>query len=182
MRWLSLLSVVLSFLLISCSAKTPAVPPNVTSQNGTPSPVNLDQILNITQTGQKLPISAQAIVPNGTKIQLEVARTPQQQSMGLMHRPALPENNGMLFQFTSAQSLSFWMKNVPVPLDMVFLRNGAVQYIASSVPPCASEPCPTYGSKKPVDQVIELRSGRSAELGLKVGDRLQIEFFDSRHQ
>lgn len=177
MRWLSLFSLVLSVALISCSASTTAVPPTVTSPNGT-SPMNLDQMLSITNKGQQLPISAQAIVPNGTKIQLEVARTPRQQSMGLMYRPALPDDRGMLFQFTSPQSLSFWMKNVPVPLDMVFMRNGIVQYIAKSVPPCASEPCPTYGSKKPVDQVIELRSGRAAELSLKEGDRLQIEILD----
>lgn len=172
LRWLSF-SVILSFLLISCSTSTTAVSPSSSKV-----PMNWDKILATNNSGQELPISASATVPNGTKIQLEVARTPQQQSMGLMYRPALPDNRGMLFQFSSPQPVSFWMKNVPVPLDMVFLNQGQVQYIAPSVPPCTTDPCPTYGPNKPVDMVIELRAGRAAELKLKAGDRLKIEFFN----
>ncbi|MCX7596906.1 MAG: DUF192 domain-containing protein [Fischerella sp.] len=170
-RSLTLLSVLLSVLLIGCSA-TPAKTPSSSSL----APVNPEQSSLI--KGQQLPISARAIVPNGTKIDLEVARTFEQQQMGLMYRPALPENRGMLFQFSSPLAVSFWMKNVPVPLDMVFLRKGVVQAIAAAVPPCNADPCPTYGPKTQIDQVIELRSGRAAELGLKVGDRVKIDFFD----
>ncbi|MEH2410550.1 DUF192 domain-containing protein [Nostoc sp.] len=162
---LSLLSMLLSIFLMGCSAPTTAKPPTPTSASQTPAPL-----------GQTLPISAKAIVPNGTKIQLEVAQTPEQQAMGLMYRPALPDDRGMLFGFPSAQSVSFWMKNVPVSLDMVFLHNGVVKYIQAAAPPCASEPCPTYGSNTPIDKVIELRSGRAAELKLKVGDIVKIEF------
>jgi hypothetical protein len=129
--------------------------------------------------GQQLPISAVAVVPDGTKIELEVAQTPQQQAMGLMHRPALPDNRGMLFEFPSPFPASFWMKNVPVALDMVFMLNGKVQYIAASAPPCNTTPCPTYGPQTPINQVIELRSGRAAQLGLKVGDSVKIESLKS---
>ncbi len=160
-----LLPIVLGILLISCSQQTPAQPPNITVSS-TPTVVN--------NLGQKLPISAVAITPNGRKIQLEVARTPKQQAMGLMYRDALPDNRGMLFEFSSPQPVSFWMLNVPVPLDMVFLRQGIVQYIAASVPPCTKQPCPTYGPRTLIDQVIELRSGRAAELGLKKGDKVII--------
>ncbi|MFH7024767.1 MAG: DUF192 domain-containing protein [Heteroscytonema crispum UTEX LB 1556] len=170
-RWQSLLSIMLGVLLMGCSTPTPAKPPFFTpnSQTQTQVPVNL---------GQKLPISAKATI-NGTIIQLEVARTQQQQAMGLMYRPALPDDRGMLFSFSSPFQASFWMKNVPVALDMVFMRDGVVQYIQASAPPCSSEPCPTYGSNTPINQVIELRSGRAAELGLKVGDRVTIEFLNS---
>lgn len=161
---LRLLPIVLGILLISCSQETPAEPPITVSPNST--------VVN--NLGQELPISAVAIVPNGTQIQLEVARTPQQQAMGLMYREALPDNRGMLFEFASPQPVSFWMKNVPVPLDMVFLRQGEVQYIAASVPPCTKEPCPTYGPRTLIDQVIELRSGRAAEINLKKGDKVTI--------
>ncbi|MBD6615032.1 DUF192 domain-containing protein [Komarekiella sp. 'clone 1'] len=168
-RWLSLLSMLLGVLLMSCSVPTTAKPPTFTSAQ-TPALESL---------GQTLQISGKAIVPNGTTIQLEVARTPAQQAKGLMYRPALPNNRGMLFQFPSAQPVSFWMKNVPVPLDMVFLNKGVVKYIQASAPPCKSEPCPTYGPNTPIDTVIELRSGRAAELNLKVGDIVKIEFLDS---
>ncbi|MDZ8109850.1 MAG: DUF192 domain-containing protein [Nostoc sp. DedQUE12a] len=166
-RWLSLLSILLGIFLMGCSDPTTAIPSTTTSGSPTPAPQSL---------GQKLPISAKAIVPNGTTIQLEVAKTPQQQAMGLMYRPALPDDRGMLFPFPSAQPVSFWMKNVPVSLDMVFLQNGVVKYIQPAAPPCASEPCPTYGPNTLIDKVIELRSGRAAELNLKVGDVIKIEF------
>ncbi|BAZ05704.1 DUF192 domain-containing protein [Calothrix sp. NIES-3974] len=157
------LALILSWLLIGCGTPTPANPPLTSQPTVTPTP-----------QGQILPISAIAILPRGIRIELEVARTPQEQAMGLMYRPALPDNRGMLFQFPSAQPVNFWMKNVPVPLDMIFLHQGKIKYIAPSVPPCQSDRCPTYGPNTPIDQVIELRSGRAAELQLKVGDRITI--------
>ncbi|AFY35788.1 DUF192 domain-containing protein [Calothrix sp. PCC 7507] len=168
-RWLSLVSMLLSVLLMGCSLPTTAKSPTGSgSRTEATAP-----------SGQKLPISAQAFVPNGKMIQLEVARTSEQQAMGLMYRPALPDDRGMLFEFPSPQPVSFWMKNVPVELDMVFLQKGVVKYIQVAAPPCASEPCPTYGPNTLIDTVIELRSGRSAELGLKVGDRVKIKFLTS---
>jgi uncharacterized membrane protein (UPF0127 family) len=68
------------------------------------------------------------------------------------------------------------MKNVPVALDMVFIRKGVVEYIQQSAPPCTKDPCATYGPSVPVNQVIELRSGRAAELNLKRGDYIKIDF------
>ena len=167
MRWLSLVPMLLTILLMGCSMAT-------TAKSTTPTPTSQTKAF----AGQTLPISAEAIVSNGTKIQLEVEGTPEQQAMGLMYRPALPDNRGMLFQFPSARPLSFWMKNVPVPLDMVFLQDGVIKYIEASAPPCTSEPCPTYGTNVPIDTVIELRSGRAAELNLRDGERIKIEFLD----
>ncbi|HLO88563.1 MAG TPA: DUF192 domain-containing protein [Nostocaceae cyanobacterium] len=169
LRWPSLVSILLSILLMGCSPPSTAKPTINTSGSPTPAPVS---------TGQYLPITAQATLPKGTKINLEVARTPEQQTMGLMYRPALPEDRGMLFEFPSLQPVSFWMKNVPVALDMVFLQNGTVKYIVTA-PPCAGEPCPTYGPNLPIDQVIELRAGRAAELGLQVGNQVKINFLKS---
>ncbi len=124
-----------------------------------------------------LPITAQAQMA-GQRISLEVTRTPQEQAMGLMYRTSLADDRGMLFSFVPPRPVSFWMKNTKIPLDMVFLRNGEVKAIAANVPPCTAEPCPSYGPQIPIDQVIELRGGRAAELGLKVGDRVSVEFLD----
>ncbi|MBD2440801.1 DUF192 domain-containing protein [Nostoc sp. FACHB-110] len=169
-RWLSLLPMVLSLLLMGCSTQTTANP-TVDTAN---TPVQAVQNL-----GQNLPIAAKAIVPNGTTIDLEVAVTPEQQQKGLMYRPALPNNRGMLFKFPTAQPVQFWMKNVPVALDMVFLQNGVVQYVQAAAPPCANEPCPTYGPNVPIDTVIELRSGRASELKLQPGDKVKIKFLNT---
>ncbi|MBF2008581.1 MAG: DUF192 domain-containing protein [Chlorogloeopsis fritschii C42_A2020_084] len=177
--WQSLLSILLGVMLIGCSAPTPAKPPVTAPGSHNSAPLKFEPLPLLTNSGQQLPISARATVPNGTKIDLEVAQTPAQQAMGLMYRPALPQNRGMLFKFSSPQPVSFWMKNVPVSLDMIFLRQGKIQKIIAAVPPCTADPCPTYGPRTQIDQVIELRSGRAAELGLKEGDRIKIDFLTS---
>ncbi|MBW4613377.1 MAG: DUF192 domain-containing protein [Desmonostoc vinosum HA7617-LM4] len=165
-HWTGLLSMLLGVILMGCSLPSPAEPPITISSSPTSALDNL---------GQTLPISAKAIIPDGTVIQLEVTQTPEQQAKGLMYRPALPNDRGMLFAFPSAQPVRFWMKNVPVPLDMVFLKDGIVKFIQASALPCKNEPCPTYGPDTPIDTVIELRSGRAAELKLKEGDKVKIE-------
>lgn len=125
---------------------------------------------------QSLPITAQAKIA-GKTIQLEVARTPDQQRIGLMNRTSLASDRGMLFLFNPARPTQFWMKNTLISLDMLFLRNGVIKVIEKNVPPCKADPCRTYGSlSEPIDQVIELRGGRASELGLKVGDRLPVRF------
>lgn len=124
--------------------------------------------------GQTLPIAAQVKVSDQV-IQLEVAQTPEQQATGLMYRDRLADDRGMLFSFNPARRVSFWMKNVRINLDMVFLRNGQVKDVANNVPPCTAEPCPTYGPNTAIDQVIELRGGRATELGIQVGDRLKVQ-------
>jgi uncharacterized protein len=126
---------------------------------------------------QNLPITAKATY-NDQVIELEVAQTPAQQERGLMGRSPLPDNRGMLFPFEPPRPFTFWMKNTPSPLDMLFLLDGEIKAIAQDARPCESDPCPTYSSGETVNQVIELRSGRAAELGLKVGDRLTIEFLE----
>ncbi|MCC3407402.1 MAG: DUF192 domain-containing protein [Microcoleus sp. PH2017_10_PVI_O_A] len=122
-------------------------------------------------TGQLLPVSVNAIVGAGA-IGLEVAKTPQEQAIGLMFRTELPDDRGMLFPIAPARNVRFWMRNVQIDLDMIFLREGIVQAIIPNVPPCFSDACPNYGPDVPVDGVIELKGGRAAELGLKVGDRI----------
>ena len=156
--------------LVGCSSPTPAISPTATPSPQVEVPVNL---------GQTLPISAQSVIA-GRVIELEVARTQQQQAIGLMYRTTLADNRGMLFPFEPPQTVNFWMQNVRIPLDMIFLRDGKVEAIAISVPPCTTQPCPTYGPETVVNQVIELRGGRAAELGLKVGEQVKIKFLDSK--
>ena len=166
----------LSLLLLSCAATPPAVSSNPAVSSPAPVSSPSPATTPLANAGQSLPIAAQVVIGDQT-IQLEVAKTPEQQAMGLMFRTELAPDRGMLFPFNPPRPVSFWMKNVAINLDMVFLRNGTVVDIARQVPPCTTDPCPVYGPAKPVeiDQVIELRGGRAAELGLKVGDRLVVK-------
>lgn len=164
----SVVGIMLSILLMGCSTPTPAISPTAAPNS---------QVSSSTNLGQKLPISAQAVIGRNV-IELEVAQTPQQQAIGLMHRTAIPENRGMLFLFDSPQPVSFWMKNVRVPLDMIFMKDGVVKGISAAVPPCTTNPCPTYGPRTEINQVIELRGGRASQLGLKVNDKVNIKFLN----
>jgi len=123
---------------------------------------------------QKLPITAQVEI-GGETIELEVAKTPQQQAIGLMYREAIPPNRGMLFPMNPPRVPRFWMKNVEVPLDMIFVREGQVAAIAHQVPPCEDDPCTTYSPNVLIDQVIELQGGRAKELGLEIGDSISVQ-------
>ena len=126
--------------------------------------------------GQVLPITAEVEL-GGVTIGLEVARTPEEQALGLMYRQELSDDRGMVFPFSPPRPVSFWMKNVVISLDMVFVQGGEIVGIAADVPPCAADPCPTYGpGRQVVSYVIELRGGRAAELGLEVGDSVDIEW------
>ena len=143
----------------------------VVSGNHNLTESNFMSLLGGIDMGQLLPISVNTIVGDRA-IGLEVAKTPQEQATGLMFRTELPEDRGMFFPIDPPRNVRFWMKNVLIELDMVFLREGVVQAIIPNVPPCLSETCPNYGPDVPVDGVIELRGGRAAQLGLKVGDRI----------
>jgi hypothetical protein len=126
---------------------------------------------------QKLPVSAAVAISNQL-INLEVARSRRQKEKGLMYRTSLAADRGMLFVYEPPQTVSFWMRNMEIPLDMVFVRNGQVKLLKVNVPPCPVNSCPIYETDIAIDQVVELRAGRAAELGLKVGDRINIKFFD----
>ncbi|WP_319423407.1 DUF192 domain-containing protein [Pleurocapsa sp. FMAR1] len=130
------------------------------------------------QQGQMLPITAAAEMA-GKTIQLEVAQTPEQQAIGLMYRESLADDRGMLFPFAQERLASFWMKNVSISLDMIFLNGNQIVSIAADVPPCKAEPCPIYGPGALVNKVIELRGGRAKELGIKAGDKITIRKSDS---
>ena len=129
---------------------------------------------------QFLPIEASATLDNSIKIGLEVAATPEQQSLGLMHRTELGENRGMLFPFNPPRPASFWMKNTLMSLDIIFLRNQQVVTLHSNVPPCTTPQCPTYRSKGTVDQVIELEAGQAEKLGINEGDRIEVNFLQGQ--
>lgn len=127
-------------------------------------------------SAQHLPVEAYLKIGD-TKIDLEVARSRRQQALGLMHRDSLAADRGMLFPFHPPQRVEFWMKNVSMPLDLIFVRGDRVQEIVSNFPPCSDDPCPKYSPPMAIDTVIELSGGRAAELGIERGDLLTINFY-----
>ena len=106
---------------------------------------------------------------------VEIADTPRTQEVGLMYRPALARDRGMLFEFNKPQRADFWMKNCPVPLDMLFIEaDGDILSIARNTTPYSEAAIDSGG---PIVGVLEIRGGRAAEIGAIPGDRVRHRFF-----
>jgi uncharacterized protein len=165
------LLVTCGLLLLGCS--TVAQPP---VKIEVPPPVSPTITVSPMASPQNLPVTAQLLL-GSRKILLEVAATAQEQTIGLMYRTSMPNDRGMLFTFAQPGPAKFWMKNTLIPLDILFLRSGQIQNIQADVPPCKADPCQNYGPENTVliDQVLELNAGQAKALGLKVGDRLNIQ-------
>ena len=117
-----------------------------------------------------------AVLPDGSMIDLELAMTIEEISNGLMFRPSLPDSRGMLFLLDQPRVPSFWMKNMLIPLDLVFLDGtGAVVDVIADVPPCAADPCPNYPPSAPARAVLEINAGGAAAHGIDVGITLRFE-------
>lgn len=113
--------------------------------------------------------------PNGEFVLAEPALSAEQRARGLMFREDLAADRGMLFFFDEEALHPFWMKNVRFPIDILWLdREKMVVHIARTVPPCRRDPCPTYAPLRPSIYVLELRAGRSDQLGVKPGDRIEF--------
>src|SRR5207249_2648940 len=92
---------------------------------------------------------------------------------GYMFRERVPEGEGMVFLFGSLEIHPFWMKNCLTALDIIwFDEHWKVVHIATAVPPCREEPCPSYGPMEKSQYVLEVAPGGADRLGLKHGDRV----------
>jgi len=102
-------------------------------------------------------------------IRAEVARTPEQRAIGLMHRKELGANDGMLFVFEQPATQCFWMKNTLIPLSIAFLDDrGRVVNIADMQPQSLDSHC----SARPVRFALEMNQGWFARRGIEPGFKL----------
>jgi uncharacterized membrane protein (UPF0127 family) len=108
-------------------------------------------------------------------VEAELAATAESRAHGLMERPSLPADRGMLFIFETAQPLRFWMFDTLIPLDMIFAdTQRRITTIHAAVPPCRPPlRCPTYDSDGLAQFVLEVNAGTAAKAGLSVGDELR---------
>jgi uncharacterized membrane protein (UPF0127 family) len=123
------------------------------------------------------PESGLAVIPltvsHGDKtfsFRVEVASTPAQQARGLMFRQRMGANEGMIFPFNPPRGAAFWMKNTVIPLDIIFIgTDHKILNIAANAVPYSEQPLPSAGTAA---AVLELNGGRTAELGIVAGDKV----------
>lgn len=106
-------------------------------------------------------------------VRVEVADTPGERSLGLQYRNELEEGQGMLFLFPSEEIQSFWMKNTPISLDMVFINSQRkVVGIIHEAVPLSTAP---RSIATPSRFVLEIKGGLSRQSGIEVGDTVRFE-------
>ena len=101
---------------------------------------------------------------------ISVVDTPESRAKGLMYVTELANDAGMLFDFKEERGVSFWMRNTFIPLDMIFVdAKGIVKNVHVNAHPHDPTGIPSDG---PVQYVLEIPGGRSVEIGLKPGDKM----------
>ncbi|HXN85709.1 MAG TPA: DUF192 domain-containing protein [Candidatus Binataceae bacterium] len=105
-------------------------------------------------------------------VKVEIAATNDARELGLMYRKHLDENVGMLFIFPTADPVQFWMKNTPIPLDMIFAdSNGRVIGIVANAEPFSEKNVGGFG---PTMYVLEVSGGFAARHDIVIGDELKF--------
>ena len=106
---------------------------------------------------------------------VEIADNQRSRAKGLMFRKEMASDVGMLFLFPQQKMLSFWMKDTPLPLDIIFVdRKGEVVHIARDTEPFSLKP---ISSQLPALGALEVNAGTSVALSLNVGDVVRHPYF-----
>ena len=116
-------------------------------------------------------------LPDGAVIRAEVMTREQDMMRGMMFRDSLAEDRGMLFFHGGPGRYQYFMYQVKMPLDIVWMdsRRRVVE-IVENAPPCktrASE-CPRFGGEAEAQVVLELAGGVARKHGIQVGSVLSF--------
>ncbi|HQK63807.1 MAG TPA: DUF192 domain-containing protein [Candidatus Staskawiczbacteria bacterium] len=107
---------------------------------------------------------------------VELAKTEAERENGLMFRESLDEGKGMLFIFDRDGIYPMWMKNMQIPLDMIWMdKDGNIVFIKENVQPCGEEECQSITPTKRAYYVLEIKSGLVDAYRLEVGNRASFK-------
>jgi len=117
-------------------------------------------------------------LPSGKVLQVEVMVKDEDRAMGLMFRPSLPPDHGMLFLFEVPDFHGIWMKNCKFPIDILWLdEEKKVVHLDEAVPPCTAKEdknCPVYYPLRRASFVVELNSGQARREKAVVGSTIKF--------
>lgn len=118
------------------------------------------------------------VTPRDTlRLRVELAKTRDQRTMGLMERHHLAEDAGMLFVFDSTQApdAGFWMFRTRIPLDIAYLDSSGTIAAIKAMVPCTTTlaaGCRTYDPGVPYRYALEVNSGYFARHGVALGSSI----------
>lgn len=142
------------------------------AQDAPPAPVSESAGPELSEAGMML-IDVTVVSETGRhSFTTEVAATQAQQTKGMMFRTQMGDDEGMIFPSYQAQPRGFWMKNTPLPLDLIFIGpDNRITNIEAGVPYSTE----SVYSDGPALAVFEIRGGLSEELGIEPGDLVEWE-------
>lgn len=131
---------------------------------------------------QSVPVSVSQSVVNvkigKAAVRAKIAKTSEERRRGLSGVSELADGEGMIFFFETPAIETFWMKEMLIPIDIIWIRGGAVTGIEENVPqPLPETPdrlLPRYTSSVPIDTVLEVPAGFAHRAGVAVGDPVSI--------
>ncbi|MCA9388769.1 DUF192 domain-containing protein [Candidatus Berkelbacteria bacterium] len=104
-------------------------------------------------------------------LDLTLAQTLEEKSQGLIGTKKLNDNQGMLFIYDEGQEAKFWMKDMSIPIDLIWLSRDKVVDFEKNIQPDNGEKL--YFSPGEIDGVLEVRAGWIDQYGVKLGDKLE---------
>ncbi|MFB3896622.1 MAG: DUF192 domain-containing protein [bacterium] len=111
------------------------------------------------------------VVINGQAVKVEVAVSREERYRGLSNRKSLPQDQGMLFIFSDYAVRSFWMNEMLIPLDIIWIKDSTIvglEYSVDTPPPLVS-----YHSPEPVNYVLEVNAGWAKSYSITTGDTVK---------
>lgn len=108
----------------------------------------------------------------GQTVQVELARTAAEQELGLMNRPSMPADRGMLFVFAKPAMLDFWMKDTKIPLSIAYIDADKVITNIEDMAPL--DEVTIHKSTRPATYALEVNQGWFAARGIVAGDKVEF--------
>ncbi|MEX1309547.1 MAG: DUF192 domain-containing protein [Candidatus Sulfomarinibacteraceae bacterium] len=164
----AVLTVSITVLLLVGAGCSPAPPADESTAAAA------DAVAAPSETPPKPP-NPTAVFPDGFSATIELAITPDELAQGLMFRPSLPDDRGMLLIFSEERLPNIWMMNTLVALDLVYLdRTGRVVDVITDAQPCPGEPCPRFTPKLPAQAVLEIPAGAAGAHAITEGSVIEF--------
>lgn len=173
MKWASVIAVVFALLLAGCggaanSQSSAQQTSSATSSSASSTASSSVRTMTIEASGGK-----------EVKVNVEIADSPAEQEVGLMHRKSMGKDHGMLFVFPDSRIRYFWMKNTLIPLSIAYI--GPDQRIINmlDMKPVREQTVsdfrlPRYASAKPAMYALEVNQGFFEEHGVEAGNKVRL--------
>jgi uncharacterized membrane protein (UPF0127 family) len=134
------------------------------------------ELLNSDEANTKSLPNKINVTINDVILQADVALTADEQTKGLSIKDTLQSNEGMLFPYEAPRILSFWMRDMKFPIDILWLgADKKVVHIEESLQPCSPLlPCPSYSPDVQAQYVLETVAGFSSSNGITEGTHVEF--------